>query len=195
MEKALLEETVGEYVCRVFHDDSSSISPEDFDHVGKLMTFHRDCYIQVERKFKRKEEEFKAFLRDNENNLIIMPVYAYIHSGVALSLERGGQFNDPWDSGQIGVIYCTKEEAAENFGKNYSERLLKCFKAIIEEWDGYLSGNVYGYTVERNGEDVDSCWGFIGTPQEVMKTAKESAAFEEEAELKKHGEQLKLIKA
>src|SRR3954449_13234931 len=29
------------------------------------------------------------------------PLYAYVHSGVALSLGRDGQFSDQWDSGQI----------------------------------------------------------------------------------------------
>ncbi len=40
----------------------------------------------------------------------------------------------------------------------------------MNEWNDYLSGNVYGYTVtDADGEDTDmSCWGFYGDPDKYM---------------------------
>jgi hypothetical protein len=35
-------------------------------------------------------------------------------------------------------------------------------QAMIKEWNDVLSGNVYGYQVMRNDEEIDSCWGFVG---------------------------------
>ena len=39
----------------------------------------------------------------------------------------------------------------------------KAALGLIQEWNDYLSGNVYGYVVEdERGEHLDSCWGFYG---------------------------------
>lgn len=36
-------------------------------------------------------------------------------------------------------------------------------EALVEEWQSYCNGSVYGYVVEdENGEEIDSCWGYIG---------------------------------
>jgi hypothetical protein len=36
-------------------------------------------------------------------------------------------------------------------------------ESVVKEWTYYLDGEVYGYVVTTlDGDDVDSCWGFIG---------------------------------
>ena len=32
----------------------------------------------------------------------------------------------------------------------------------VEEYDHYLTGEVYGFTLYENGEETDSCWGYYG---------------------------------
>ena len=44
---------------------------------------------------------------------VLMPVYAYIHSGMTISTEP---FSCPWDSGQLGFAIVTKQAIRENFG-------------------------------------------------------------------------------
>jgi hypothetical protein len=197
MEKPVLEKKVGDYTCKVFMDESPE-SPEDWDTVGTLMTFHRDCTIQGTKEFKT-QEAFKEFLRKGEHNntLIIAPVYAYIHFGVALSQSNDRYpFTDPWDACQIGVIYCTKAKAKKEFKTKTYTKTLEAFAREIETWNQYMSGEVYGFTVEgKDGEDIDSCWGYYDTPENVMKEAEASAKAEKEAQRKKHGEQLDLIKS
>lgn len=86
----------------------------------------------------------------------LYPLYAYIHGGVALSMSRTGQFADRWDGGQIGVVAVTKDTSDIPSPEEYAE-------AHIEEWNQYLSGDVWGYVIEDgNGVHVDSCWGFYG---------------------------------
>lgn len=54
--------------------------------------------------------------------LIGLPVYAYVHSGVALST---GPFSCPWDSGQSGFVYETKETILEWYGKKRMTKQLR----------------------------------------------------------------------
>jgi hypothetical protein len=41
----------------------------------------------------------------------------------------------------------------------------------VEEFSTYLSGGVVGYQVERNGEHVDSCYGFYSV-EDALEEAK-----------------------
>jgi hypothetical protein len=42
---------------------------------------------------------------------------------------------------------------------------------MVETWNQYLSGDVYGFIIEDGeGTDVDSCWGFYG-----LETVKQEA--------------------
>lgn len=100
-----------------------------------------------------------------EKHYLILPLYLYDHSGITMST---GRFSDPWDSGQVGWIYCTKKKAVEEFGKKVltkavREKALKYLESEVETYDQYLTGDVYGYVIENSdGDDVDSCWGFFG---------------------------------
>lgn len=94
-----------------------------------------------------------------------------------------------WDSGQIGFIYTTPERyrqiceegdgAPEKLKPTWRKHAEKILRAEIETWDQYMTGDVYGYTVEvkATGEEVDSCWGFYGREDVMaeMKASLESA--------------------
>lgn len=100
-----------------------------------------------------------------EKEVILLNVFMYDHSGVAFST---GSFNDPWDSGQVGVIYVTKEKIRHEYGKRITARTIrrvtKYLEGEIEEYSAWASGDVYGFGVEdKNGEEEDSCWGFFGS--------------------------------
>ena len=111
-----------------------------------------------------------------DKHYLILPLYLYDHSGITMST---GRFSCPWDSGQVGWIYCTKAEAIKEFASEWKngeliklgKRLTKkardlAFKALEQEvatYDQYLTGDVYGFVIEdSDGNDVDSCWGFFG---------------------------------
>lgn len=89
---------------------------------------------------------------------IVVPLYMYVHSGVALSL---GGFNDPWDSGCVGFCYVTREKLEEEY-KGYTlekaqECAQKCIEGDIEILNRYLSGEVYYAELnDKNGENLDS---------------------------------------
>lgn len=96
---------------------------------------------------------------------VILPVYMLDHSGLAFSTTP---FNYPWDSGQVGFIYATRDSIKKCFGvKRISQDLkatvAKQLKAVLEEYNQWQSGDCYGYQIEdEDGEIVDSCYGYIG---------------------------------
>jgi hypothetical protein len=94
----------------------------------------------------------------------VFKVYAYIHSGVQLSLTP---FSCPWDSGPIGYLFARKGDAASP-------------ESFIKAWNDFLSGNVYGFVVESGGVQIDSCWGFYSdyNTSGCLSEARASAARE-----------------
>ena len=133
--------------------DEDAASPEEWDDsVVFIAAFHqRNCWIV--RDNLRSPEDLESY--DWEKTHHVFPLYAYIHSGVVLSL---GDFADPWDSGQVGYVLVSKTEA-------WTTDIKEIARSKVNEWNDYFSGNVYGYTVtDPEGEEKDSCWGFYGDP-------------------------------
>jgi hypothetical protein len=138
--------------------DTCPINPrEDYDH-SSVIIYSSHRHLLGDEKVERGTEVSE---RDN----IVLPVYAYIHSGVALNTTG---FSCPWDSGQSGYIYEPKEAIRQEFGvKRISPKLRKTIenrmRAEVEQFSKYLNGEVYGFVIEdEEGNEVDSCWGFFG---------------------------------
>jgi len=45
------------------------------------------------------------------------------------------------------------------------ERIEEILRAEVAEYDDYLTVLVYGYqAIDKDGDEVGSCWGFTGNP-------------------------------
>ena len=105
----------------------------------------------------------------------IYVLYAYIHSGVSLSLGAG---TDRFDTSSTGYVLISKEDYPEG-----SDAIIQA-ENLIETWNTYLQGDVYQVEViklipfkrmylgeprrysdevEYEEESIDSCSGFYGT--------------------------------
>jgi DNA-binding cell septation regulator SpoVG len=96
---------------------------------------------------------------------VMLPLFLYDHSGLAMST---GDFNDRWDSGQVGWTYITKAEAAVELqipDGDVESKATELLEGEVKEYDSYLQGECYGFQLYQNGTEVDSCWGFIGRPE------------------------------
>lgn len=99
-------------------------------------------------------------LRARGVRLLQRPVYAYIHSGIALSLTP---FSCPWDSGQSGVTFCrwdkfVEETGSEGLTDNEIElKFARLALAELKEFEAYLNGDVF----EIRCETLNPC------PQDV----------------------------
>lgn len=114
-------------------------------------------------------EYFRKLKELAKKNNLILPVFRLDHSGVSYSIK---DFNDSWDSGQIGYIYASYETIKYEFGNVSEESLNKAKSCMISELETYshwINGDVYGYRLikvdEYNEEieEIDSCWGFYGS--------------------------------
>ncbi len=144
----------------LFRDDDPS-SPRTYDNLSHMVCVHRRYILGDEQ---RNEGETEEELRERVPGIIaLLPLYLYDHSGITMST---GTFGCPWDSGQVGWAYVTQESAETMgcVGADWTEeKLCESIRAEVEEYDKYLTGDVYGYVVtEANGEEGESLWGLIG---------------------------------
>lgn len=101
----------------------------------------------------------------NERGMYALPVSVYEHSGTVYRVGDYGQFVDgQWDAGYAGLIFTTDERIQEFGNKDYTrEQVYEWLKDEVELYSEWAEGNCYGFvTYDRNGDEIDSCWGFIG---------------------------------
>jgi len=142
------------------HQDTDATSPDDWGNEDLFLITTRNRYFEVQRKgFDLDDAASGVYKKDYH----VIPLIAYCHSGVSLSLSSDRYpFNDQWDAGQIGFVLVKKRQGFRDINK--------AAESLVEEWNDYLSGNVYGYIVaDADGEDTDmSCSGFYGDPDKYM---------------------------
>ena len=158
------------YKLEIF-DDLNPCSPREFDNLGTMVCFHRRYNLGDETELKSSDfsswEELESYLYKEENALIAIPVFMYDHSGLWINTTG---FSCPWDSGQVGYIYISKEKVRREYScKRISKKLKEMIREMlcseVDLYNDYLCGNVYGFTLtdKENAEEIDSSCGFYGT--------------------------------
>lgn len=165
METVHTEEYKG-YTINIIPDEGAD-NPRDWDNQGTMVCFHRNYTLGD--KHELSVEEAKELV--SRKNVISLPLYLYDHSGITMNTTG---FHCPWDSGQVGFIYVTKEDVRKEYSvKKISKKLLNMvIQNLISEvkvYDAYLTGDVYGYEIEHDGEYVDSCWGYFGEEDAIAE--------------------------
>lgn len=165
----------GNYITRTYYDQSPE-SPREWDNFGKMICFHNRYNLGDKHNYNSNDyngwDELKYQIEKDHNVGVILPLYLYDHSGITISTSP---FGCQWDSGQVGWVFCTKEEMDSNWielsGQDKEERSEVLLKGEVETYDQYLTGDVYGYRVfkvetcsqgHEHEEELDSCWGFYG---------------------------------
>lgn len=180
-------------ILTIYHDDTASDPREEFDNLGHMICWHsRYClgdkhnyneprtFLEILAfQYEESDNEVDYYEKSNDElldiiqeNAVILPLFLYAHSGITMNT---GGFSCPWDSGQVGYIYVTKEEVVEEYGdfsKENQTKAKKVLEAEVKTYDQYLTGDVYGFVLEQKKdcgscghiekEQVDSCWGFYG---------------------------------
>lgn len=168
----------------IYHDCHVENPRNDIECLTKMIFFHKKYILGDKHDYKANDyngwNEIEKDIKRKEDIAIILPVYMYDHSGLTISTTP---FSCPWDSGQIGYVFVTKENIRKWFDvkritKTILEMAQKDFKLEIEMYDNYLKGEVYGYIITKNEEEIDSRWGYWGYNSnedewDVVKAAKE----------------------
>jgi hypothetical protein len=87
-------------------------------------------------------------------------IYMYDHGCITINCDG---FACPWDSGQVGYIYVSRQKLKDEYGvKRISsvmlERAEKALRREVNVMDQYITGDVYGFQVIKryldNNNDV-----------------------------------------
>jgi hypothetical protein len=113
-----------------------------------------------------------------EKAYIIKPLFLYDHSVQSISTRsfRRRAHHADWDSGQVGVVYVSFENIKKEYGEVSPESIEKANKVItaeVEDYDRYIRGESYGFRLFEGGEEVDSCWGFLESFDDALKSISE----------------------
>lgn len=185
------------------YQDENADDPRNWGSLfGTMSFFHKRSSLGTDEKdaerYFTEPDDLKEFFREQGDNIIKLPVYMYDHSGQTISTHP---FSCPWDSGQLGYVWISKEKALEEFrtrrvGRTQRRftaqmraKTLKMLEATITVMNQWLTGDVYGWAVEKDGEVLDSCWGYYGFEKEDKKYILTEARDSADRELEKIAEQ------
>ena len=165
MEQAVRTINYRGYEIRIYADDCPENPIKEWDVLGKYVCWHRRYDLGNCTDFET-PEEVREYAK--KTGSMLFPLFMYDHGGICLSLSNSSYpFNDRWDAGQLGYILVKRQEALETLGKKRMSKKLRrkiaeIIEAEVETYNSYLSGDVYGYVIEKDGKQVDSCWGYYG---------------------------------
>jgi len=162
-------------VLQIFNDEWAE-SPREWDNLGTMAIFHRRYDFGDKVNFSSDDfnswTEMEKYLINDLDAAVILPIYMYDHSGITINTTG---FSCPWDSGQVGFIYVTKQEVRDNYKvkritNKLRDRVEKVLQDEVKTMDYYVTGEVYGYQVIKRSleegqvreEILDSCSGFYG---------------------------------
>ena len=170
------------------YPDLSSDSPKDWgDDSAFLVHYHRDCWIENDL---ISQDNLRAWYQgekiEQSRDFHIFAVSAYIHSGVVLSLESTFPQDSGygWDTSHVGAVLVSKKEAKTKAAAR------KIALGIVNVWNDNLSGNIYEYIIDGDG---DSCGGFYGDYEKdsgALQAARESVDYLVKDNLAKHTKKL-----
>lgn len=153
-----METKLNGYTLKIIPDENPLNPRTDCDHLGIMLCWHRRYSLGDSHPYDTPQDfEESAAAKDM---FVCLPVYLLDHSGLYVSVN---DFNDSWDSGQLGFIYCTKQDAQKWFNNTdvTEDEIKKELTAEVEEYNDYLNGAWYGFLIEGlDGEVEDSCGGF-----------------------------------
>lgn len=167
--------------------DDTMDNPRHWDTVGTMICWHGRYEIGDSHNFPSPSMFLESMVEcDEEPTLenarkrnLILPVYLLDHSGISLSTS---DFNDPWDSGQVGFIYTSYETIEKEWG-DLSEKSLEkaknCLLGEVSVYTKYLNGSVWAFLLETRGQCetclheewsvVESCGGFYDEDLSIIK--------------------------
>jgi hypothetical protein len=161
-------------------EDDYGHNPRNDGCADRMLCWHRRYNLGDENPYKNSQD----FWDDKEVQrgiFVIRKVYMLDHSGLRFSATPFTAV-DPqgWDSGVVGVIYMTKDDAQRVYGDLSDESKQKADAGLIdeiEEYDRYHNTQYYGYLIEGSeGDTLDASGGYYGDSMiEILEVMKDCA--------------------
>lgn len=150
---------INDRITAVLEYDELCQGPEEFGMLGKIYYFNKSRYrLGTAPVSSDKLDEIVLKIRQGE--LIGLPVYAYVHSGVALGTTP---FSCSFDSGLSGFIACSHEDVTNWYGAEMpKEEVIEVLRNEVEEFSKFLAGDVYVIKILVDGEEKEIVGGHYG---------------------------------
>lgn len=150
--------------------DENPMNPREDDNLGRMLCRHTRYNLGDEPQANR--EEVLDILEGRKKDVVALPLYLYDHSGITMNTTG---FSCPWDSGMVGCIFASYDKIRSWYGvkritKAVIEKVKESLRSEVKVYDDYISGNVYGYVIKKDDEEMDSSWGY--TYEDVLNEAK-----------------------
>lgn len=192
---------------RLVNDDTDPESPRRCDNLGTMVCNHRRHNLgdkQVRSSLNEALEELAEVYDADivnfnlKNNFVILPLFLSDHSGITMSSKS---FNDRWDSGQVGFIYCSLKKAQEQLGYDHCrgwdgaldgyedkptlrKTAVQILEAEVKIYDCWLRGDICGWVLEGSeGEVINSMWGYYPNLDVLYKDRWKDALNDARAEI------------
>lgn len=152
------------YSIKIFHDDCIE-DPHDLRDDIAWYSNHRDYRFEGNLKDLKTDDDrgiddftnFYDFLEalNESKEYKYYPIYAFIHSGIALSTEPFTGPDARWDSGMFALARVKRldtEEATD-----------EVFKGDFKDMEAYIIGEIYGFKIlDETGMIVECIGGYQG---------------------------------
>jgi hypothetical protein len=165
---------VNDRTIEIVYDDSPE-SPRTWSNLGTFYGWHRRYTLGDSHTYPTPDACLQALchaepetptdtlLKRLAKTHLVLPVYLYDHSGLALSLCP---FACRFDSGQVGWMVAAYSDLRQTYSvkritKAVRAKAIANLKAELDIYAQYLNGEVYGYQVfDQQGFIAQSCYGF-----------------------------------
>lgn len=179
------------YTIEIVHDEYAENPRKMFDHLGTIFALHKR-YNFNETKF-NSFDDFNTHVINNKS--LYLPIYLYDHSGLTV---KTSPFSCIYDSGLLGYIFVNRDKILKEYSckclsKGVKEKVFSLLNSEVEELDDYLTGNVYGYQINKDNAHLDSCYGFYGDANYCLDSAKETIDYIIAQNIKNHLQKLKIF--
>jgi hypothetical protein len=145
----------------LIEQDDNPINPrmENFN-LGQMICHHKRYFLGD--KHNKSTDEVLNMLAGKQKDIVVLPLYLYDHSVITMNTTG---FSCRWDSGMVGCIYADYVNIRSWYGvkkvtKKLIEKVKDTFRSEVKAYDDYISGNVYGYVIKKDDEDMDRSWGY-----------------------------------
>lgn len=152
------------------HPDEEPMNPRtDWDNYTTMVCWHQRANLGDRTIDTRDFDDYAELLAwieaEYSKPVLVQPLWLYEHGNMTIRTGDGNPFGDPWDSGQVGLIFTTQKQMDE-CGATDAKLLLE---GDVRTYDQYLTGDIYGFVVKRHGEVLESCWGFYGSDEALSE--------------------------
>jgi hypothetical protein len=142
-------DTLGTMVCAHRRYTLGDVQVESGD-IGFMEYLNKEYFIVADRAHSTSTDSDDAVIRNwIQKQLILLPLFLYDHSGITMNTSG---FSCPWDSGQVGWIYVTRERVRNAYGVARISQQLEGvvqdrLRAEVAVYNDYLTGDVYGFDI------------------------------------------------